>query len=174
MFALRLTQTVDDGLAHVERWLAIVLTAALTGIMMTQVVMRYFFNAPLFWAEEVAVQLLVFMTLIGLSLLVRSERLVSVDFLPQALSERNAHWLKLLLGIAFLVLLLFLAKLGWEWVSRADVRMERGATVRLPRWYNYSVLPAAMIAMSWHQFAAVVRHTRAAITASVAGRAAQC
>ena len=157
-------QTADRRLARAERLLAIGLTGALTGIMMTQVVMRYFFSAPLFWAEEVSVQLLVFMTLIGLSQLIYSERLVSVDFLPQALSERNAHWLRVILGALFLALLVFLAKLSWDWVSRPDVRMEMGATLRLPRWYNYSVMPAAFVAMVLHQFAALLRHGRAAFT----------
>ena len=63
-------QQLDRGLARVERWLLIATAAAMTIIMMTQVVMRYFFSAPIFWAEEISVQLLVLMTLFGLSLLV--------------------------------------------------------------------------------------------------------
>jgi C4-dicarboxylate transporter, DctQ subunit len=126
--------------------------------MMTQVVMRYFFSAPLFWAEEISVQLLVFVTLFGLSLLVRGGQLVSIDFLPAALPLRARHGLLALLGAVMLGLLLFLAMLGWEWVNRPEVRMELGATTQLPRWYNYSALPLAMACMAFHQFAAILRH----------------
>lgn len=155
-------QRLDDGLALAERVFVIALTAALTGIMMTQVVMRYFFSAPIFWAEEISVQLLVFTTLFGLSLLVRSGHLVSIDFLPQALAARPRHLLQALLGLVLLALLAFVAWLGWSWIGRDDVRIELSATTQLPRWTSYAFLPAAMAAMAWHQFAAVLRHLRQA------------
>ncbi|HXH02298.1 MAG TPA: TRAP transporter small permease [Candidatus Competibacteraceae bacterium] len=153
-----LIQTLDRWLAGAERGLVIALTITMTGIMVTQVVLRYFFNAPLFWAEEISVQLLVFITLFGLSLLTRAGALVTIDFLPQALSPRGRHVLAIGLGIGFLILLGFITKLGWEWIIRPDVQAELGATTQLPRWYNYSLLPAALLAMSFHQFTALLRH----------------
>jgi TRAP-type C4-dicarboxylate transport system permease small subunit len=153
-------QRIDEMLASIERGLVIALTAAITLIMMAQVVLRYFFNAPIFWAEEISVQLLVFTTLFGLSLLVRSGELVSIDFLPRALAPRSRHALLALLGLVLLALLVFVAWLGWGWISRPEVRIELSATTQLPRWYSYAVLPVAMAAMAWHQFAAVLRHLK--------------
>ena len=157
-------QTIDRRLAQVEQVLVMALTATLAGIMMTQVVMRYFFSAPLFWAEEISVQLLVFVTLFGLSLLVHKTQLVSIDFLPQALPVRARHGLLALLGTVMLALFVFVAWLGWEWVNRPDVRLELGATTQLPRWYNFSALPLACALMAWHQLAAVLRDAQAALT----------
>lgn len=157
-------QALDRRLAQAEQVLVIALTAAMTGIMMTQVVMRYFFNAPIFWAEEMSVQLLVFITLFGLSLLVHKSQLVSIDFLPQALPVRARHALMALLGAVMLVLFVFFTWLGWEWVNRPDVRLELGATTQLPRWYNFSALPLAFALMAWHQLAAMLREVRAALT----------
>jgi len=154
-------QKLDRGLATAEGGLVVALAAARAGIMMTQVVMRYFFSAPIFWAEEISVQLLVFMTLFGLSLLVQRGQLVSIDFLPRALQPRARHALLALLGCVMLALLVFLAWLGWEWVNRPDVRMELGATTQLPRWYNFSALPMAFALMAWHQLAAILRELRA-------------
>lgn len=162
----QLIQAIDRRLAQAEQALVIALTAAMTGIMMTQVVMRYFFSAPLFWAEEMSVQLLVFITLFGLSLLVHKSQLVSIDFLPQALPARARHALLALLGGLMLALLLFLTWLGWDWVNRPDVRLELGATTQLPRWYNFSALPLACALMAWHQFAAVLRELQAAMGAA--------
>lgn len=158
-------QKMDQFLAKAEYGLVIALTAGMTLIMMAQVVMRYFFSAPIFWAEEVAVQLLVFTTLFGLSLLVQRGQLVSIDFLPRALPPRVCQGLLAVLGLVMLALLMYLCKLGWEWVNRADVRLELGATTQLPRWYNFSVLPLAFAMMSWHQMAAVLR----ALAASISG-----
>lgn len=163
----QLIQTTDRRLAQAEQALVIALTAAMTGIMMTQVVMRYFFSAPIFWAEEISVQLLVFITLFGLSLLVRESQLVSIDFLPQALPARARHALLALLGVLMLALLLFITWLGWDWVNRPDVRLELGATTQLPRWYNFSALPMAFALMAWHQFAAILRELQAALAPSL-------
>ncbi|WP_119157878.1 TRAP transporter small permease [Caldimonas tepidiphila] len=154
-------QAADQGVAFVERWLAIALTAVLTGIMMAQVILRYFFSAPLFWAEEVAVQLLVFMTLIGLSLLVRGDALIKIDLLSRLLPPKGQRVLSLVLGLLFLGLLGFLAWLGWEWVQRPEARLEMSATTQLPRWYNYAVLPATVLAMAFHQFAWLLREAAA-------------
>ncbi len=153
-------QTADRCLARAERVAATALTALLACIMMLQVVLRYFFAAPLFWAEEIAVQLLVFATLIGLSLLVHTGQLVAIDFLPTALRARARHLLAVALGLVFLLLLAFVAWLGWGWITRPEVQLELGATTGLPRWYNYSLLPGAVLAMAFHQFAALLRHLR--------------
>ncbi|MDD4999529.1 MAG: TRAP transporter small permease [Thiomonas arsenitoxydans] len=157
-------QQVDQFLAKAEHGLVIFLTAGIALIMMLQVVMRYFFSAPIFWAEEVAVQLLVFATLFGLSLLVQRGQLVSIDFLPRALPPRACQGLLALLGLVMLALFAYMAKLGWEWVNRPDVRLELGATTQLPRWYNFTLLPLAFAMMAWHQFAGVLRALRAAFS----------
>ncbi len=159
-------QRIDKALMTVEQGLVIALTGAIAGIMMLQVILRYFFSAPLFWAEEISVQILVFATLFGLSLLVQQSQLVSIDFLPRALPQRVRHGLLVLLGSVMLALFVFLCILGWAWISRAEVRLELGATTQLPRWYNYSMLPLAMAVMAWHQFAAILRDMRACLGAS--------
>jgi TRAP-type C4-dicarboxylate transport system permease small subunit len=153
-----LIQTLDGWLARLEKALVVLLTAGIAGIMMAQVVRRYFFGNPIFWAEEISAQLLVFVTLFGLSLLAQGGQLVSIDFLPRALGPRARHVLLGLLGTAFWVLLVFMARLGWTWVNLPESRLELGATTQLPRWYSYSALPLAMAAMAFHQFAAVLRH----------------
>lgn len=158
MIILSMVQRADAGLAAAERVLLVALTAAITCIMMAQVVLRYFFSAPIFWAEEISVQLLVFASLFGISLLTRGGDLVCIDFLPRALSERARHALMALLGLVMLAMLGFFAWLAWDWIARPDVRIELSATTQLPRWYSYAVLPVALSAMAWHQAAAVLRH----------------
>lgn len=161
-------QAVDRALAGLERWLVIALTVTLASIMMAQVVLRYFFNAPIFWAEEISIQLLVFVTLFGLSLLMQGQQLIVIDFLPKALPVRAQAALQGVLGLGMLLLLLFMTWLGWDWVSRPDIRMELGATTQLPRWYNFSALPLAFACMAFHQLAALLRHARSLVTGAAA------
>ncbi|OGB03844.1 MAG: C4-dicarboxylate ABC transporter permease [Burkholderiales bacterium RIFCSPLOWO2_12_FULL_64_99] len=153
----QLIQKLDRGVASAERALVVALTAAITVIMMAQVILRYFFSSPIFWAEEISVQLLVFVTLFGLSLLVHQSQLVTIDFLPRALPLRARHALLAVLGTITLVLFAYIGWLSWEWVQRDDVRIELSATTQLPRWYNYSAVPLALALLVWHQFVAILR-----------------
>ncbi len=159
----QLIQKLDRGVASAERVLLVALTAAITVIMMAQVILRYFFSSPIFWAEEISVQLLVFVTLFGLALLVHHQQLVTIDFLPRALPLRARHALLALLGVITLVLFAYIGWLSWEWVQRDDVRIELSATTQLPRWYNYAAMPAALALLVWHQFAAILRDLRVVV-----------
>jgi TRAP-type C4-dicarboxylate transport system permease small subunit len=161
MTASMYVERADAALAAAEQVLVVLLTAGIAATMMVQVVLRYFFGAPLFWAEEVSVQLLVFASAFGLSLLTRRGDLVSIDFLPRALSPRARHALLAGLGGVMLVVVAFAAVLAWNWIARPDVRLELSATTQLPRWYSYAVLPAALACMALHQCAAIVRHAKA-------------
>lgn len=158
MPASTIVERADAALAAVEQVVVVLLTGGITAIMMTQVVLRYFFGAPLFWAEEISVQLLVFASVFGLSLLTRRGDLVSIDFLPRALPPPARHALMAALGGVMLAVVAFVAWLAWDWIARPDVRIELSATTQLPRWYTYAVLPVGLSCMALHQAAAIVRH----------------
>lgn len=161
MFAYTLVQRADAALAAAEQVAVVLLTGAITAIMMAQVVLRYFFSAPLFWAEEISVQLLVFASVFGLALLTRRGDLVCIDFLPRALAPRARHALLAALGLTMLAVVTFVVVFAWGWIFRPEVRLELSATTQLPRWYSYAVLPVGLACMALHQAAAVVRHLRA-------------
>lgn len=98
----------------------------------------------------------------------QGQQLIVIDFLPKALPVRAQAALQGVLGLGMLLLLLFMTWLGWDWVSRPDVRMELGATTQLPRWYNFSALPLAFACMAFHQLAALLRHARSLVTGAAA------
>lgn len=151
---------IDRGVAQIERGILVVLTGGIAGIMMTQVIMRYFLSSPLFWAEEISVQMLVTATLFGISLLVHHGQLVAIDFLPRALPIRAGHALMAVLGLVLLGLFIFIAWIGWNWISQPSTRLELTPTTQLPRWYNYAALPMAMSTMALHQAIAIMRQIR--------------
>ncbi|MBR9883644.1 MAG: TRAP transporter small permease [Oceanospirillales bacterium] len=148
---LTIINWVNAGLARLEKWLLIALSASLGLLLVTQVLLRYLFDAPLFWAEEIAVQILVAMSFVGVSYLIYRQHLVAIDFIYLMLTKplrRLVHSLFQLVALATLVLF---AWLTYQWVSDPLVQSELSPTTQLPRWYNYSVLLIALVAMSFHQ-----------------------
>lgn len=91
---LNILKWCDSALARLETWVLIILTGLLAGLLVAQVVLRYIFGTPLFWAEEVALQILVAISFIGVSHLLYTRSLVRIDIIPSLLPERAAHCLE--------------------------------------------------------------------------------
>nr|WP_298413907.1 TRAP transporter small permease [uncultured Halomonas sp.] len=150
---IKLIERLDRALARVELTVLIALIAALTLILVAQVVLRYVFNSPLFWAEDVSVQILIAATFIGVSYLAYDDALVRVDFLidqlPPGLQDALVFLLRL---ISFAVLAIF-CYYATEWIMRPEIKADISPTTGLPRWYNYAVLVGAFYCVTWHMLA---------------------
>jgi TRAP-type C4-dicarboxylate transport system permease small subunit len=148
---LKFLETLDHAIGRGERWLMVALTAGLTLILCTQVILRYFFNSPLFWAEEVAVQVLIIISFVGVSYLTYSGKLVRVDFLLTMLKPQRSLVLLRVLDIIGLITLGIMCYFATEWIQRPEIRGDVSPTTQIPRWYNYSILVFSFYCMTWHQ-----------------------
>lgn len=84
------------------------------------VVGRYFFGAPIFWAEEVMVQLTIWGVFIGIVAVAYRQEHLSMDLFSARLPE---PWRGLLRGLTVLVLVLcclFTARQSWTIVRMFD------------------------------------------------------
>lgn len=147
---IRLLLKSDDLLAAFEKGLLTLFTGALALILMSQVGLRYVFSRPLFWAEEISVQLLVFITLIGLSLLLKEKRMIAIDFIVASLPDTYRKVISIFLQFLGLVVVLLFAYQGTLWIMRPEVRLELSPTTQLPVWINYAVFPLAFCGMTIH------------------------
>ena len=153
---LVLIHKADDFLASVEKVILTVFSGALVLILMTQVILRYGFSRPLFWAEEICVQLLVFITLIGLSLLLKSRQMIAIDMVISALPRRVKSVVALALQVASLAVIVFFAYQGTLWILRPEARLQISPTTGLPIWINYAMFPLTFYWMTIHLAARLV------------------
>jgi len=144
-----LTKT-DQWLATIEKFLIIIFTGSLTIILMAQVILRYGFSRPLFWAEEISVQLLVFLTIIGMSILIKEKRMIAIDFVVASFSLKVQKIIFILLQVLGVLVIGFFAYQSTLWILRPEVWLEMSPTTQLPVWINYAVLPLSLYGMSYH------------------------
>jgi len=147
---IQFIKKADEFLATVEKLFLNLFTGALVLILTVQVILRYVFSRPLFWAEEISLQLLVFSTLTGLSLLLKTRQMIVIDMVIAALPTHLKKKLTILLQILALGVILFFAYQGTLWILRPDVRMESAPTTGLPIWINYAMFPITFYAMAFH------------------------
>ncbi|STZ77150.1 TRAP transporter small permease [Bergeriella denitrificans] len=152
--SLSLLNRLDSRLARGEQWLLVLFCGLLALIMITQVVLRYFFDAPLFWAEEICAQLLAFITAFGLAYLTHTRQHICIDFAVNALGTKSRKTVMLLTDILLLALTAVLCFYAWAWVLRPEVQAEVSGTTGLPRWHTFAALPLALTLLCFHQFAA--------------------
>jgi TRAP-type C4-dicarboxylate transport system permease small subunit len=154
-----LIKKADEFLASVEKVLITVLSGALVLILMSQVILRYVFSRPLFWAEEISVQLMVFITLIGLSLLLKARQMIAIDMIINALPRNVKVGLIIVLQLVSLAVIVFFAYQGTLWILRPEVRMELSPTTGLPIWVNYAMMPITFYCMAFHLAAGLATST---------------
>ena len=139
--------------------LAVVLFALMFGVIMLQIVLRYLFNRPLVFSDEVAQYLFVRISFIGWTMATRRRVHIGIgviaDRLPAPL-RRGLHATWCLATIAFALLLL---GAGVASVRRnADVQM---VSIDFALWPVYVVVPIAalfLLAYAARDLIASVRH----------------
>ncbi|HWR30903.1 MAG TPA: TRAP transporter small permease [Negativicutes bacterium] len=134
---------------------AVLCMALILLLVVAQVVMRYVFNSPLVWSEELAVYVMVWMTFIGSVICMRDnehiEVTILVDYLPHSL-QRGAFVFSRLVSAIFWVIV---AYYGFELVQ--ENRVVTSAANQINMGLVYSILPLCSIGMLFYIIRSVVK-----------------
>ena len=131
-----------------NRWLLIVLLAAMVVIVFANVVMRYVIGTSVIWSEEVARHLMIWMTFVGSGLALRTGAQLGIDSLQNALPPRGARWLRIALAAGMLVLFVLLAWYGVDYALRT--RFQISAALGVSMVYVYVGMPVGCVLMAIH------------------------
>jgi len=124
-------------------------------LVVAQVVLRYVFNSPLTWSEELAVYIMVWMTFIGSVICMRDnehiEVTILVDYLPPGL-RRAAILFSRLASVIFLLVVMYY---GTELVL--ENRSVTSAANKLNMGLVYSILPICSLGMLYYVIRSILR-----------------
>jgi C4-dicarboxylate transporter DctQ subunit len=114
-----------------------------TGVLLIfyNVIMRYLFNAPKAWVEEVANYLIVWGALIGISIALRNNHHISIEMLYEKMSplwKRGVDIFANSMGILFCLLYTYY---GFELVIKRFGSGMVSMDVGIPMWIVYLILP---------------------------------
>jgi C4-dicarboxylate transporter, DctQ subunit len=141
---------LSNLIASFEKKLAIVLMFAMAVLVTVAVVSRYLFKDPLFWAGEVSIFLLIYITFIGGSLGLKYKTQASVtiitDLLPRAIGKAVAILAHVFM-LLFMGLLLFYC---FTWISSPTVAIQKSSALLLPMWIPYAILPIGLLFATIH------------------------
>jgi TRAP-type C4-dicarboxylate transport system permease small subunit len=138
----------EQRFVTLNRWLLIVLLAAMVVIVFANVVMRYLLGTSVIWSEEVARHLMIWMTFVGSGLALRTGAQLGIDTLQNALPPGAARALRIELVIGMLLLFVLLAWYGVDYALRT--RFQTSAALGISMMYVYIGMPVGCALMAIH------------------------
>ena len=133
---------IDRTFSFVEDWtLVTAVSIALFTAMANVILRKTTDNFSLYWSDEVVRKVIYFSTYIGCVAAVRSKSLIRIDALPQMLPILKRP-LTILSHLAVLVFSASMVYLGYQMtVMMFEDEYARTATLNIPEWYFYAILP---------------------------------
>lgn len=136
---------LNERICIVSRNTAGALLAAMTAIVLLQVVFRYVLNDSLIWTEEVSKTMMVWAAFLVAPWAYRHGANVGIDLLAEALPAKARRLLGMLLNA---LVLWIVAAFGWESLGLVERGFSiRAASLELPVGWFFTVLPFVFGAM---------------------------
>ena len=125
-------------------------------LLFVNVVLRYVFLHPIFWAEELTLYLIVWVVFIGGSVIVRTRGHIAVDVLPVFLSGRGNRLLKIAVAAVSIVFCLSLFFYSGQHTLRIQSSGQVMPAMQAPMWLAYLAIPVGSILMALRMFQAFI------------------
>ena len=146
-----LTSTLTRLSLRLNRIVEIILCCIgllMTAVVISQVFFRYGLNHSLFWSEELARYLLIWLTFLGGGVAYRRAAHPSINLLRGRLSAPMKRYTSI---IVHCLCLLFFAILVWYGLEFAYfVRAQTTPSLGLPKWLVFSIIPISGAIMVLH------------------------
>jgi C4-dicarboxylate transporter DctQ subunit len=117
-------------------------------LLFTNVILRYLFLSPIFWAEELARYLMVWLIFLGAGELAGGEGHISVNIVPNRLGKRAELVTYRLVQLLCLVFCASLTLYSWEHTMRIRSAHQLMAALELPMWWAYLAIPVGSALMT--------------------------
>lgn len=144
----KIFKSIDRTFVFVEDWsLFIAVVLALLSAMANVILRKTTDNFSLYWSDEVVRKVIFFSTYVGAIAAIRSRSLIRIDALPQMLPILKKP-LTLFSHLVVLVFSVIMIYLGYQMtVEMYEDPYALTATLRIPEWYFYAVLPIMGVMM---------------------------
>ena len=132
---------------YLDEALGALALAVMTLVVAVGFVLRYAFGQPLFWSNEVAGILFIWVIFLGAGPALRTGGHLGVDVLVNILPARARFWLSILVDALVLAVLLALCYTGWD-LTQSSIK--KTIALEAPYWIINVAVPFGGISMIVH------------------------
>lgn len=142
----KLLSAVIHGIKTAETICSTFILGFMVTIIAIQVVMRYFFNSPLIWPEELASFLLIYLSFFSASIIYKEKGHIAIDYFVQFLSNRSKIIVRLLVYIFISILLIAVFRTSFLLI-KVQFSHTTAAALTFPRSFYTLPVPIAFFSM---------------------------
>ncbi len=134
-----------------EEYVLLILFPAMVAVVFTATVARYFNLFPMYWGEELARYIMVYLAYTGAGLGMKWGSHISVGFLVEKLSAKSAKLrlafdiLQIVMVLVFTVTIVLLMR---DIIGRQMTMQQTSPAMYIPMWMLYAAVPYGMILVS--------------------------
>lgn len=139
---------LEAAFVELNKWALILLLAAMSVIVFTNVSLRYLTTYSIPWAEEVARYMMIWMTFIGAGLTLRYGGHVAIGNLMEALPPRAQRLLRAFIALCLLAFFALMVWIGYQYAMR--MRFQLTPATRIPFSYIYAAIPVGFALLGVH------------------------
>jgi len=156
---VNLFPVLSGGLVRLERWASRLLVIGFVGLIVANVGMRYLAGRPIVFAEELAAILLVWLTLVAVSISIHDKAQIGVTLLSDALPAQARRVLDIVVWALVALMLGSLLKAGVTWVRSPAVSFEQVITTGWSKTPFFTIFPIFCASALVHALAHLSRAT---------------
>lgn len=131
----------------VEEGALVVVTLTMTSLAFVQVVLRYGASSGLVWVEEVNRYLMVYLTFFGAALGVKYARHIRIELIEKIVGPKGMSLVQLAVNLVGAAYAAAITYLSWDLTSRLMQMGQTSATLQMPIYISYAVMPVAAAIM---------------------------
>jgi TRAP-type C4-dicarboxylate transport system permease small subunit len=140
-------KTFDRILLRCNRWLVIVILAAMALMVFANVALRFLTDHSILWVEEVSRYLMIWLTFLGAGLVLRYGGHIGIDALQEAIPGRAAA----IRAVIFVLLLGFFGFMVWIGTRYATLTWAQTTPVlEIPVGFVYAAMPVGFLLLILH------------------------
>ncbi len=140
-------EAFDKALLRLNRWLLIVILAAMALMVFTNVALRFLTDESILWVEEVSRYLMIWLTFLGAGLVLRYGGHIGIDTL-QEMAPRYAVAIR---WVIFVLLLGFFGFMVWIGIRYATLTWSQTTPVmQIPVGFVYLAMPVGFALLIVH------------------------
>lgn len=141
-------EKVKLKISNIERIIFIVIMVSMALILISHVTLRYVFNKPLIWSDEVASLLQGTMTFLGIGYCFTRKQHISLSLVYDRVPPVVQAILDIITNLIMLVCLAIMVRVGFKYVSNQMVQL--GTVSWLYKSYFYVFIPIGFIIAIFH------------------------
>lgn len=129
------------GLAWLEMLICQILIVAFTLLLISNVVARYVLNSPFYFAEELAVYMLIWMAFLAICVTIARNDMIKLDLFVERLAAPIRRTITVVIELLVLAMLLAVLYASWQWVNSPAVAFEQALTLNMPKLPFLMIIP---------------------------------